>query len=413
MAVVLLCGGAADAECKPIRRAEALAGPQRRSRHASRHADVPRPAPARSGSHLLHRALRVAIVLPLLFAFGLLVLRRSAVRAGRGVRFVRRARDGRLHGTATLAAHRASRGSPWSAWRSSSLGTALSNTLWPAVDRDARDRLRVPVRDGARRPVRARQQRGDPGVRRGGHGAGRRRGDSLARRGMAHARWCARRWSRPSCGRGTSGATCTSGSPKRVVRSPRSRARRRTGVDPAPHVAAGGASHRARARRAAARWAVARSARRRISRRCSGIIDALGQGWRFSRTMASTAATAAIATSRARSRHARRRRRRRAGLRRGPHRRGAGPRRADRGAARASRAARRRGRAGARVECAGGRRSSREFADVFPLRVLSYITLSMAVDASVMTGRTVRVEDDFVVIEATEAEGAIDTPSTC
>jgi uncharacterized membrane protein YccC len=48
------------------------------------------------------------------------------------------------------------------------------------------------------------------------------------------------------------------------------------------------------------------------------------------------------------------------------------------------------------------------FAEVFAFRVLSYITLSMAVDATVMTGRTVRVDDDFVVVEATEAEGAVE-----
>lgn len=44
------------------------------------------------------------------------------------------------------------------------------------------------------------------------------------------------------------------------------------------------------------------------------------------------------------------------------------------------------------------------FANVFPIRVLSYITLSMAADAIVMTGRSVRIDDDFVVVEPTAAE---------
>jgi uncharacterized membrane protein YccC len=48
-----------------------------------------------------------------------------------------------------------------------------------------------------------------------------------------------------------------------------------------------------------------------------------------------------------------------------------------------------------------------EFTEVFPIRVLSYVTLSMAVDAIVMTGRPVHVADDFVVIEATAAESGM------
>jgi uncharacterized membrane protein YccC len=46
------------------------------------------------------------------------------------------------------------------------------------------------------------------------------------------------------------------------------------------------------------------------------------------------------------------------------------------------------------------------FSDVFPVRVLSYITLSMAVDALVISGRPVQVHDDFSVIEPAAAQGA-------
>jgi len=48
-----------------------------------------------------------------------------------------------------------------------------------------------------------------------------------------------------------------------------------------------------------------------------------------------------------------------------------------------------------------------EFTAVFPIRVLSYVTLSMAVDASVMAGRSVHIDDDFVVVESTAAEGTL------
>ena len=45
---------------------------------------------------------------------------------------------------------------------------------------------------------------------------------------------------------------------------------------------------------------------------------------------------------------------------------------------------------------------------IFPVRVLSFVALSMATDAVVLTGRSVRVDsDDFGVVEATEAEGAL------
>jgi hypothetical protein len=44
---------------------------------------------------------------------------------------------------------------------------------------------------------------------------------------------------------------------------------------------------------------------------------------------------------------------------------------------------------------------------VFPVRVLSFIALSMATDAIVMSGRTVRADDDFFIVEPTEAEGAV------
>ena len=46
------------------------------------------------------------------------------------------------------------------------------------------------------------------------------------------------------------------------------------------------------------------------------------------------------------------------------------------------------------------------FSNVFPIRVLSYITLSMAVDALVISGRPVHVEDDFAVIEPVAPQGA-------
>jgi uncharacterized membrane protein YgaE (UPF0421/DUF939 family) len=48
-----------------------------------------------------------------------------------------------------------------------------------------------------------------------------------------------------------------------------------------------------------------------------------------------------------------------------------------------------------------------EFTGVFPIRVLSYITLSMAIDAIVMTGQPVRIDDDFVVIESTAGESRL------
>jgi uncharacterized membrane protein YccC len=45
------------------------------------------------------------------------------------------------------------------------------------------------------------------------------------------------------------------------------------------------------------------------------------------------------------------------------------------------------------------------FSRAFPLRVLSYVTLAMAVDANVISGRAARVEtDDFVVLEPTKEE---------
>jgi uncharacterized membrane protein YccC len=47
------------------------------------------------------------------------------------------------------------------------------------------------------------------------------------------------------------------------------------------------------------------------------------------------------------------------------------------------------------------------FSDVFPLRVLSFVTLAMAADAIVMTGRTAQVDDDFYLVEPTAAEGAV------
>ena len=39
------------------------------------------------------------------------------------------------------------------------------------------------------------------------------------------------------------------------------------------------------------------------------------------------------------------------------------------------------------------------FGGAFPVRIVSFVTLSMAVDAAVMAGRTVRVQDDFVAVE--------------
>jgi uncharacterized membrane protein YccC len=41
-----------------------------------------------------------------------------------------------------------------------------------------------------------------------------------------------------------------------------------------------------------------------------------------------------------------------------------------------------------------------EFTEVFAFRVLSYIVLSMAVDALVMSGRSAAIDDDFVIIES-------------
>ena len=46
-------------------------------------------------------------------------------------------------------------------------------------------------------------------------------------------------------------------------------------------------------------------------------------------------------------------------------------------------------------------------ADVFPVRVLSYLVLGMTVDALVIAGRPVRIHDDFAIAEPTEATGTI------
>ena len=139
-----------------------------------------------------------------------------------------------------------------------------------------------------------------------------------------------------------------------------------------------------------------------------GLIDALGQGWRFASTVASAGALSAGDRDLARAiaatlddvakvalaclagttdasldvealiaaRHAHRARR-------------------DAAAAQALAAN------------VGGTAVVAEFTAIFAIRVLSYITLSMAIDAIVMTGRTVRVEDDFVVVEATAAETGV------
>lgn len=56
------------------------------------------------------------------------------------------------------------------------------------------------------------------------------------------------------------------------------------------------------------------------------------------------------------------------------------------------------GRPGAEVVAA--------FSSVFPIRVLSYVTLAMAVDAAVISGRRMRVEDDFALIEPAEPQRA-------
>ncbi len=47
------------------------------------------------------------------------------------------------------------------------------------------------------------------------------------------------------------------------------------------------------------------------------------------------------------------------------------------------------------------------FSNVFPIRVLSYVTLGMCVDALVITGHPVSVHDDFVVIEPATATTAL------
>jgi uncharacterized membrane protein YccC len=65
--------------------------------------------------------------------------------------------------------------------------------------------------------------------------------------------------------------------------------------------------------------------------------------------------------------------------------------------------------AAAREALDGGQPGARVvtmFFDVFPVRVLSYVTLSMAVDALVISGRPVRVRDDFTVIEPAAPQGA-------
>ncbi len=63
----------------------------------------------------------------------------------------------------------------------------------------------------------------------------------------------------------------------------------------------------------------------------------------------------------------------------------------------AARAALDRGKGAAEVVAA--------FAAVFPIRVLSYITLAMAVDALVIGGHRMRVEDDFALVEPAEPQG--------
>ncbi|MEO8124432.1 MAG: FUSC family protein [Burkholderiales bacterium] len=47
------------------------------------------------------------------------------------------------------------------------------------------------------------------------------------------------------------------------------------------------------------------------------------------------------------------------------------------------------------------------FTAVFPVRVLSFVTLAMAIDALVITGHPFRVDDDFVVLEPTQASSAL------
>ncbi len=47
------------------------------------------------------------------------------------------------------------------------------------------------------------------------------------------------------------------------------------------------------------------------------------------------------------------------------------------------------------------------FAGAFPVRILSFVALSMAVDAAVMAGRTVEARDDFVVLEPTTPMSAL------
>lgn len=54
--------------------------------------------------------------------------------------------------------------------------------------------------------------------------------------------------------------------------------------------------------------------------------------------------------------------------------------------------------AGLRLRASGATIVSR-FAGAFPVRILSFVTLSMAVDAAVMAGRSVASRDDFVVME--------------
>jgi uncharacterized membrane protein YccC len=140
-----------------------------------------------------------------------------------------------------------------------------------------------------------------------------------------------------------------------------------------------------------------------------GLIDALGQGWRFSRAMARaqrpTAADRDLAGSIATTLDAVAA----AAQACAGGQRGTAPDVARLIASRhAHRAILGATAAQALAARAAGTSVVDDFARVFPFRVLSYITLAMAVDATIITGRAAQVgSDDFVVVEPTTEEGAL------
>jgi hypothetical protein len=137
-----------------------------------------------------------------------------------------------------------------------------------------------------------------------------------------------------------------------------------------------------------------------------GLIDALEQGWRFARAMALAKAPTAADRDLARSIATTLDAVADVTRARATDRTGGAP---DVAALIAARHAHRASLGAAAAQALAARARGGDIIDsfsrAFPLRVLSYVTLAMAVDANVISGRAARVEtDDFVVLEPTKEE---------